>query len=523
MRMTRCSGILLHPTSLPSPFGIGDIGPSARAFVQRLADSGQRLWQVLPLGPTGYGDSPYAPFSTFAGNDLLISPTLLEREGLLLPEELTPPASFPETRVDYGAVIPWKRALLDKAASRFLETAGAERLAAFAGFRAKEGAWLEDYALFMAIKADYDAKAAREGAPSSLWSEYWPKALALREGAALAAERRDRAAAIARIEVLQFLFFEEWTGLKRYANDLGLSIIGDLPIFVARDSSDVWTHPELFLLDSEGRPTEVAGVPPDYFSEDGQLWGNPLYDWDAHRREGFAWWISRISSALSRYDYVRVDHFRGFDAFWAVPAGDKTARNGVWRPAPGQELFAAIAAALGPEIPIIAEDLGFITEGVRRLRDDLGLPGMRILQFAFDATESGTAFDPDNGFLPHNYVEHCLAYTGTHDNDTLSGWLSQASPSELDYVESYLGYAPSEPVWALLREAWKSVAAWAIAPMQDVLGLGSEARMNTPSTVGGNWAWRLVKGQFDDAAVARLKSLTRLYGRGAREERGGTA
>ena len=519
MRMTRSSGILLHPTSLPSPFGIGDFGPSARAFVKRLSEAGQSLWQVLPLGPTGYGDSPYAPFSTFAGNELLISPTLLAREGLLKAEELAPPRAFPETRVDYGAVIPWKRALLETAASRFLKEADEKRLATFAAFKAKEKAWLDDYALFMAIKAEYDGKAASEGAPSSLWCDYWPRELALRESEALAAERLARADAIARIEALQFFFFEQWGDLKRYANDLGVSIIGDIPIFVARDSSDVWTRPELFLLDSEERPTEVAGVPPDYFSSDGQLWGNPLYDWDAHRREGFAWWISRISSALSRYDCVRVDHFRGFDAFWAVPAGDTTARNGVWRPAPGQEVFSAIGAALGAEIPIIAEDLGFITEGVRRLRDDLRLPGMRILQFAFDATESGTAFDPDNGFLPHNYVEHCLAYTGTHDNDTLAGWLAHATPAEREYVEAYLGYSPSDPVWALLRETWKSVAAWAIAPMQDILGLGSEARMNTPSTVGGNWSWRLGRDEFGPSVAARLKDLTRLYGRGAKEPR----
>jgi 4-alpha-glucanotransferase len=516
MRMTRSSGVLLHPTSLPSPFGIGDFGPSARAFVDTLSEAGQRLWQVLPLGPTGYGDSPYAPFSTFAGNELLISPLLLANEGLLRAEELAPGRAFPEDRVDYGAVIPWKRALLETAASRFLKGADSKRLAAFAAFKAREKPWLEDYALFMAIKVEYDGKAAREGASSSLWSEYWPRSLALRESGALTAERLARADAIERIEVLQFFFFEQWADLKRYANDLGVSIIGDIPIFVARDSSDVWTRPELFLLDSEGRPTEVAGVPPDYFSADGQLWGNPLYDWDAHRREGFAWWISRISCALSRYDCVRVDHFRGFDAFWAVPAGDKTARNGVWRPAPGQEVFSAISAALGAEIPIIAEDLGFITDGVRKLRDDLGLPGMRILQFAFDATESGTAFDPDNGFLPHNYVEHCLAYTGTHDNDTLVGWLEHATPAEREYVETYLGYAPSDPAWALLREAWKSVAAWAIAPMQDILGLGSEARMNTPSTVGGNWSWRLGKDEFSPSVAARLKGLTQLYGRGAK-------
>jgi 4-alpha-glucanotransferase len=529
MRMIRSSGILFHPTSLPGLFGIGDLGPEAHRFVERLAEAGQRIWQVLPLGPTGYGDSPYASFSTYAGNELLLSPELLAAEGLLDAAELAAPGPFPEDRVDYGAVITWKRPLLEKAAARFLSGADPLRRAAFEAFRKAEDHWLEDYALFMAIKGDYDDRARREGRGGARWNNYWPADLALRRPAALRAERNNRAEAMARIEVLQFLFAEEWRALKAKANGAGIMIVGDLPIFVAEDSADVWTRRGLFRLDGRGRPIEVAGVPPDYFSTDGQLWGNPLYDWKAHRREGFAWWRSRLKAALARFDALRIDHFRGFEAYWAVPAGEGTARNGTWRKAPGEALFAAIRRDLGPDMPIVAEDLGFITEEVRQLRDGFDLPGMRVLQFAFDAAESGTAFDPANGFLPHNYVERCVVYTGTHDNDTFAGWVAQASPEERAYLARYFGYdaggaegcgsggrsagAGGWP-WALVREAWKSVAAWAIAPMQDILGLGSDARMNTPSTLGGNWAWRMRDGAFDAGLARRLAELSRLYGRG---------
>ena len=519
MRMTRSSGILLHPTSLPGPYGIGDLGPSAFSFITRLSEAGQGIWQVLPLGPTGYGDSPYAPFSTFAGNELLISPELLAKEGLIEKTELEDSErlgdspQFPADRVDYGRAIAWKRPLLDRAAGRFLAGAGPERRKAFEAFRKREAAWLGDYALFMAIKADYDGRARRENRSGARWNNYWPENLALREGQSLKEEAGRRAEAIERIEVLQFLFDEEWKDVKSAANAAGIQVLGDLPIFVAEDSADVWTHRELFLLDRHGRPTEVAGVPPDYFSADGQLWGNPLYDWKENERTGFAWWRARMKAALSRYDALRVDHFRGFEAYWAVPAGETTARKGHWRKAPGEALFAAIRKDLGADMPVVAEDLGFITEEVRRLRDDLGLPGMRVLQFAFDAAESGTAFDPRNGFLPHNYVERCVVYTGTHDNDTLEGWVSQASKDEVAYLESYLGYSPVSHSWALVAEAWKSCAAWAIAPLQDILGLGSEARMNTPSTLGGNWAWRLGEDEFDSKTAARLAKLSHLYGR----------
>jgi len=511
--MTRSSGILFHPTSLPGPYGIGDLGPSAYGFIARLAEAGQRIWQVLPLGPTGYGDSPYAPFSTFAGNELLISPDLLAGEGLIEKAELRDSPAFPADRVDYGKVIAWKRPLLDKAARRFLAGASPERKRAFEAFRKREAAWLDDYALFMAIKADYDERARRESRAGARWNNYWPQDLALREGQSFKKESERRSEAIERIEILQFIFDEEWKALKSAANKAGILILGDLPIFVAEDSADVWTHRELFLLDKHGRPTEVAGVPPDYFSADGQLWGNPLYDWNANKRTGFEWWRARMKAALSRYDALRVDHFRGFEAYWAVPAGETTARKGQWRKAPGEVLFSAIRKDLGPEMPVVAEDLGFITDEVRRLRDDFGLPGMRVLQFAFDAAESGTAFDPKNGFLPHNYVERCVVYTGTHDNDTLEGWVSHASKDEVAYLESYLGYNPVSHSWALVAEAWKSCAAWAIAPLQDILGLGSEARMNTPSTLGGNWAWRLGEDEFDSKTASRLARLSHLYGR----------
>ncbi len=511
--MARSSGILLHPSSFPGPFGIGDFGSAAGAFVERLAEAGQRLWQVLPLGPTGYGDSPYAPFSSFAGNELLIGLEALEREGLLDRRDLVPPCAFSPSAVDFGSVIAWKRPLLDRAAMVFLEGAGPERRSAFETFRRKNARWLSDYALFRAIKDEYDRRARAEGRRRALWNGYWPRNLARRDPEAIATERLRLGTAPSCYEALQFLFDEQWRSLKGRANDLGITVIGDIPIFVAQDSAEVWSRPELFALDEEGRPLEVAGVPPDYFSADGQLWGNPLYEWDAHRREGFSWWIGRLEAALSRYDVVRVDHFRGFQAYWAVPAGETTARRGRWRKAPGAELFTAIEASLGQNPAIVAEDLGFITDEVRALRDDHGLPGMRILQFAFDAAESGRPFDPTNAFLPHTYVEHCVVYTGTHDNDTLAGWLANASPEELDYLRRYLGYSPADPVRALVREAFKSVAAWALVPMQDLLGLGTEARMNRPSTLGGNWTWRMEEGAFTTRLAAELRDMSRLYGR----------
>ena len=513
MRMGRAAGILLHPSSLPGPFGIGDIGRAAQDFVGRLAEAGQRLWQVLPLGPTGYGDSPYAPFSSFAGNELLISLESLRDEGFLEGDDLVPPRAFPARQVDYAAVISWKRPLLRRAAECFLGGTSAAQRGDYEAFRRRNAAWLGDYALFRSIKDEYDQRALEEGRHGALWNNFWPEQLARREPRSLARERERRASSVACYEVLQFFFDTQWKALRSAARAAGVQILGDIPIFVAEDCAEVWSRPELFLLDERGRPREIAGVPPDYFSADGQLWGNPLYDWEAHRREGFAWWIRRLEAALERHDAVRVDHFRGFEAFWAVPAGQRTARQGVWRKAPGGEFFTALRGVLGGDLPIVAEDLGFITDEVRALRDSLELPGMRILQFAFDAQESGSAFDPRNLFLPHNYVEQCVAYTGTHDNDTLAGWLSQASPAELDYLFRYLGHRPADPVRALIVELFKSVAAWAVVPMQDLLGLGSEARMNRPSTLGGNWTWRMTERDFSPTLRSELRALSRIYGR----------
>jgi 4-alpha-glucanotransferase len=513
MLLRRSSGILLHPTSLPGPYGIGDFGHEARLFIELLAEAKQGLWQVLPLGPTGFGDSPYASFSSFAGNELLISPDLLAEEGLLERSSLRSAPSFPTKYVDYGALIPWKRRILMRAADEFLEGARSERKAEFESFCEREGSWLPDYALFRAIKDEYDAKAAVEGRWGALWNNYWPAPLALRDEKTIQTERECRAHEIARYEVLQFFFAEQWRSLKKAANAAGLTVIGDLPIFTAEDSSDVWTRRELFLLDEMGRPREVAGVPPDYFSEDGQLWGNPLYNWKAHEEENFAWWAARLRSSLRLYDALRIDHFRGFESFWAVPAGEKTARRGLWRKAPGARLFAQMRRELGTDIPVIAEDLGFITDEVKALRDGLGLPGMRILQFAFDLKESKGVYDPSNPFLPHNYTERCVAYTGTHDNDTLAGWLDKASAQERGYLDRYLGYRSTDRVHALIRELLKSTAAWVIIPLQDLLGLGSESRMNTPSTVGGNWRWRVIDRQLKKSVFASLKEFTILYRR----------
>ena len=512
MRRARSSGILLHPTSLPGPYGIGDIGPEAERFVEWLAGAGQGVWQVLPLGPTGYGDSPYAPFSSFAGNELLVSPDLLLADGLVTGKEIESARLPSSGTVDYGEVIPARRALVRTAAKRLVASGSKAR--ELAAFKEDNAYWLDDYALFVDIKQEFDDKAAAAGVTDSSWNAWWPEDLARRDPAALA-ERRDRnAGSIALVEAEQYLFSAQWHGLRAFAARHGVTVLGDLPIFVAMDSADAWSRPELLRLDAEGRPTEVAGVPPDYFSADGQLWGNPLYAWERHEADGFSWWLARVEAALSLYDMVRIDHFRGLAACWAVPAREKTARGGEWKKAPGEALLSALRQRLGTELPIVAEDLGFITEDVTALRSRFGLPGMRILQFGFDAEESGRGLDPANPFLPHNYVPDCVAYTGTHDNDTLAGWLSQASAEERAFIESYLGYAPADPVRALVREAMKSAAGLVVFPMQDLLGLGTEARMNTPSTIGGNCRWRLKESpETGDALGAELLALSTIYGR----------
>lgn len=514
MEGKRRSGILFHISSLPGPYGIGDLGPGAFEFADRLAEAGQSLWQVLPLGPTGYGDSPYQSFSTFAGNELLISPDALLAEGWLEDGDLAGRPDFPPDRVDFGRVIEWKRPLLSAAAERFLERADPADLESFRAFRRERAEWLDDYALFMSVKERYTEKALGEGVFGAMWANYWPKDLARAEPGAVEAWKEGNARDIERRAVLQYFFFRQLGALKKHANAKGIAIVGDIPIFVAYDSADVWAHKGLFLLDAEGIPTEVAGVPPDYFSEDGQLWGNPLYDWDAHRAQGFAWWIARVKSALGMYDLVRIDHFRGMEANYAVPYGEKTARVGTWRTGPGAELFRALKAGLSGELPIIAEDLGLITPEVHALREQFGFPGMRILQFAFNASESGS-LSAENGFLPHNYEPNTVVYTGTHDNDTLRGWLEQkASAAELRCVDRYLGGATADRAAGLIAEAFKSVARWAIIPMQDLLGLGNEARMNAPSTLGGgNWAWRMAEGAFSPERAAWLRDLSAFFNR----------
>ncbi|RME41255.1 MAG: 4-alpha-glucanotransferase [Caldilineae bacterium] len=511
MDLIRSSGILLHPTSFPGPNGIGELGPAAFRFLDFLAEAKQSLWQILPLGPTGYGDSPYAAFSTFAGNPLLISLDALLEAGDLTPADLAGRPDFPLDAVDFGAVIRWKLPLLRRAARRFLSAADPSRKADFDAFCARHAHWLDDFALFMAVKEVFDRRAQAEGVFGAMWSNYWDEDIALRRPEALARWRKEQAEAIAVQKVLQFYFFRQWEAVRRYANRRGIRIIGDIPIFVAPDSADVWANRPLFRLDGRGRPTVVAGVPPDYFSPTGQLWGNPLYNWPEIARRGYRWWIERIRATLEMVDIVRIDHFRGFEAYWEIPAAEETAVNGRWVEAPGMELFTAIERELG-DLPIIAEDLGVITPGVIALRERFRFPGMKVLQFAFDRGESG-ALGATNPFLPHNYERRAVVYTGTHDNDTTLGWYRKRSEAEKDLVRRYLGRPDHDIVWEFIRLAMASVAAFAIIPFQDVLNLDSDARMNTPSTLGGNWAWRYRPEALSGWAAGRLREMVDLYGR----------
>jgi len=491
----RAAGLLLHPTSLPGPYGIGDLGPQAHAWVRWLAASGCRLWQTLPLGPTGYGDSPYQSLSAFAGNPMLLSPDLLCEDGLLTRDDLEPHPTFPENHVDYGAVIDWKAALLQRLAAGFAARATPELRRSLADYLEAQADWLEDFALFMALKQ------AHGGAP---WTE-WQDELRRRQAPALAEARQRLAPEVAAHRLHQFLFARQWAALAEMAHTKGIRLVGDIPIFVAHDSADVWSHPELFHLDEAGRPTAVAGVPPDYFSPTGQRWGNPLYRWDVMRADGYAWWIRRLRAVFSHVDSVRLDHFRGFEAYWEVPAAAPTAETGRWAPGPGRRFLKAVQAALG-DLPIIAEDLGVITPGVVKLRDGFGLPGMKILQFAFGG-------DPEHEFLPHNYPVRCVVYTGTHDNDTIAGWYASAPESERDFCRRYLGSDGSDIAWDLIRAAWGSVAEWTVAPVQDLLSLETEARMNYPSRAEGNWGWRVRAGDLTDGLAARLRELNTIFGR----------
>jgi 4-alpha-glucanotransferase len=497
MSFPRASGILTHPTSFPGRFGIGDLGAEAYRWVDFLKSADQTLWQVLALGPTGYGDSPYQCFSAFAGNPYLISPEKLAEDGLLTKADLDAVPAFPTDKVDFGPVIVFKLALLDKAYARFKGGAGTAALRAeFEAFKQEQKAWLDDYALFMALKE------AHNGA---VWST-WDTPLVKRESAALAAAAQKYAEAIESQRLRQFLFFRQWTAVREYAHQAGISIVGDIPIFVAYDSADVWQRPELFYLDENGKPTVVAGVPPDYFSRTGQLWGNPLYRWDVLKQQGYAWWIERFRATLAFVDIVKIDHFRGFEAYWEIPFGMPTAEVGQWVKGPNADFFNALKAALG-DLPIIVEDLGVITPEMLELRDSFNLPGMKVLQFAF----SSDATDP---FLPHNFVQNCVVYTGTHDNDTTRGWYENSSTEkERDYARRYLGRDGTEIAWELIRIGFASVANTAIVPLQDVFNLSSEARMNLPGRPSGNWGWRYQTGQLTPQLRDRLKDLTWLYGR----------
>jgi 4-alpha-glucanotransferase len=497
----RSSGILLHPTSLPGPYGIGDLGTAAHAFVEWLAACGQGVWQVLPLGPTSFGDSPYQCLSALAGNPLLIAPDDLVDRGLLDADDVADPPAFPADRVSYGDVIEWKFALLDRAWARFGAAAEHEQ-AALASFRKAEQAWLDDFTLFMAVKEE------QQGQP---WTG-WPAALRGRDAEALAAARERLADRVGAHAFRQWLFHDQWQRLRAHATRHGVRLMGDLPIFVAHDSADVWGRPDLFKLDGDGRCTAVAGVPPDYFSETGQLWGNPLYDWHAMAREDYHWWVRRVRACLRQTDLVRIDHFRGFEAYWEVPAGAETAVDGRWVAGPGLGFFESLRRQLGA-LPIVAEDLGVITEEVEQLRDAFDLPGMKVLQFAWS--------DPRNAFQPHNHRANCVVYSGTHDNDPTNGWWGLAATAdEQERLRDYVGGDVAEPNWTLLRLGMQSVAHTFIAPMQDVLGLGRDGRMNLPGSEDGNWNWRLAGWALDaeHPSAQRLAHLTWLSRRRADQQ-----
>lgn len=495
MLTDRASGILLHPTSLPGAFGAGDFGADAYKFVDWLASAGQAYWQVLPLGEIGPGNSPYMSRSAFAGNILLIDLAELASQGWLSDEDLQPHPEFRADRVDYALIQPFRIERLRRAAARFFASQYDNMHRAYNEFCADECAWLDDFALFMTIS---ERKNWRE------WN-HWPRELVRREAQALRRMERDCAKEISFWKFCQWCFARQWSRLKLYANTRGVRIIGDVPIFVAYQSADVWSHQQLFELDQQGRPTVVAGVPPDYFSETGQLWRNPLYRWDIHEKTGYAWWIARLRHALKLADWVRIDHFRGFAAYWEVPADAPNAIPGKWEPGPGEKLFKAFEQAF-PKLSIIAEDLGLITPDVLELRDKFNLPGMRVLQFAFGDGE-------DNYFLPHHYVANTVAYTGTHDNDTTLGWWHTAPDYIKTFAQRYLGSDGHEIQWDMMRAISRSVANLVIFPMQDVLGLTSEHRMNYPGKPDGNWEWRFTWGQMLPEQTLALTKMSTEYGR----------
>ncbi|MBQ7568563.1 4-alpha-glucanotransferase [bacterium] len=503
MELNRCSGVLLHPTSLPGRYGIGSFDREAYEWIEFLISTEQSIWQVLPLGPTSFGDSPYQSFSTHAGNPYLIGLQKLSAEGLLDPQELNDaPAEVTSDpgRVDFGVIYHWKLGILRRAVANLYLPNNEAKLKHFKEYCSKEAEWLNDYALFMALKDAHQGCA---------WTE-WEQPLRDREPAALEQARQDYAKEIEAYCFMQWVFTIQWNALRSYANDNGIKILGDIPIFVAMDSADAWANPELFHFDmATKQPTCVAGVPPDYFALDGQLWGNPLYNWKAMKSKRYAWWIARFRSALARYDMVRIDHFRGFDEYWEVPAGAATARSGKWVKGPGADLFKALQKVFGNEHPIVAEDLGDITDSVYELRDKFKLPGMKVLQFAF-----GPGCWGGHPFLPHNYPENCIAYTGTHDNDTARGWYEQSSTNEeRDHFRRYFATDGWDMAWTMIRGIFASHAKVAIVPVQDILDLGSQARMNKPGEPYGNWTWRIFPGQLNEFAANRLRDITLLYGR----------
>ena len=493
----RSSGILFHPTSLPGKYGIGTLGKEAYAFIDFLKKSRQKLWQIFPLGPTGYGDSPYQSFSSFAGNPYLIDFDLLIEAHLLSEEDLRDVFfGDNEEYIDYGAIYNQKYPLLRKAYENFKSSDNHEIKENLEHFKRENASWLNDYSLYISLKNHFN------GLP---WNE-WAHDIKNREHGAMEHYKNELADDIEYHNFIQFLFFKQWGDVKRYANENGIKIIGDIPIFVAADSSDAWANPEIFLFDEERKPVKVAGVPPDYFSATGQLWGNPLYNWQKLKETNYSWWVERVRANLSTCDIIRIDHFRGFEAYWAVPYGDDTAINGQWEPGPGIDLFNAIKSQLG-ELPIIAEDLGLMTQGVIDLREATGFPGMKILGFAFDSGE-------ENDYLPHTYTKNCVVYTGTHDNDTLIGWFQKAKEEDRQFARDYLNSRSDDEIhWDAIRGAWSSVANMAISPVQDFLGLGSEARINTPGVAAGNWQWRLKHGVLTDELAERIAKLTKVYSR----------
>ncbi len=496
MPFPRTSGILLHPTCFPGPDGIGDLGESALQFIDFLVRSGQTIWQILPLGPTGFGNSPYMSFSAIAGNPLLISLDILVEQGWLDAEALYSRPGFDLDYVEFDRVMAWKMPLLRWASSNFKDRASAEQHGQFEAFCRIKSHWLEDFALFMALV---------EANPGQSWTD-WPQPLRDRDSDALQQARVDLAEPIHFQKFMQFEFFRQWTALKTYANQHQIQIFGDVPIYVSFNSSDVWAHPHFFQLDEHKQPISVAGVPPDYFSETGQRWGNPLYDWEALESTGFVWWIIRLREGLELSDIMRIDHFRGFANYWAVPAEEETAINGQWIDGPGEKLFNAIRDALG-SLPIVAEDLGDIDQGVIDLRHQFDFPGMKILQFAFDG-------DPDNPFLPFKLSHNSVVYTGTHDNDTTLGWYESASDHERQCLHRYIGYSGADGVvWDMIRLALSTVANQAIIPLQDMCSLGTNARMNQPGTAESNWAWRYRPEALTEEYQHRLRFLTEIYGR----------